>query len=81
MKILDLLVSNCMVTNMLNKSKYDNIISFDEGDIISLLSMHHGVTDEDIELRILIDTEGKPYIEGEIGIVEPEREISFTDHY
>lgn len=59
------------------RDNYDNIVRFSESDIKSLIAEHHGVDSDDVQLYITPD--GK--ICANVGVYEPEREISFSNHY
>lgn len=70
-----------MVTTMvltLDKNK----IRISDFYLYSIIAEHYGVSIDDVDIKISIDTEGQPYIDYcEIVVTEPEREVSFASHY
>lgn len=70
-----------MVTTMvltLDKNK----IRISDFYLYSIIAEHYGVSIDDVDIKISIDTEGQPYIDYcEIAVTEPEREVSFASHY
>ncbi len=65
----------------MESSKYDNVIEISEWDIYSILADHFGVSIDDIDINVITDVEGQHYLEGKVGINEPEREIFTHQHY
>ena len=60
----------------------ENKIRISDFYLYSIIAEHYGVSMDDVDIKIAIDTDGNPHIAYcEITCTEPEREVSFASHY
>lgn len=60
----------------------ENKIRISDFSLYSIIAEHYGVSMDDVDIKIAIDVNGNPYIDYcEIVCTEPEREVSFTNHF
>lgn len=60
----------------------ENKICISDFFLYSIIAEYYGVSTDEVDIKLAIDVNGDPYIDYcEIACIEPEREVSFTDHY
>lgn len=60
----------------------ENKIRISDFYLYSIIAEHYGVSMDDVDIKIAIDTDGNPYIDYcEIVCAEPEREATYASHY
>ena len=60
----------------------ENRVHISDFYLYSIIAEHYGVSMDEVDIKLAVDTDGKPYIDYcEIVCTEHEREVSFADHY